>query len=122
VVKVAMPDCSDASGPGTFNVTLDGKAIDFPVTGVVLEMQGNYQFLHTLDNFVYYYSFGDRVGEMIVSGIGLSAEPALPTTPAQQKGICGLYSLYMENRRRKRKQQISKLVTTTAEVDHCGRF
>jgi hypothetical protein len=98
-----MPDCPDGSGPGTFNITIDGKKIDFPVTGAVLEMQGNYQFLHTLDNFIYYYSFGDRIGEMIVSGIGFigsscSTSPTGGSAGASNNGICGLYQLYMEKR------------------------
>jgi len=39
------------------------------ITRVTVSQQGNYQFLHTLGNDVYIYVFGDRIGEIAVSGL-----------------------------------------------------
>ena len=54
------------------SVSVDGEQLNAIVTGVTLEMSGNYQFLHTLNDLVYFYSFGDRVGSLIVTGIGFT--------------------------------------------------
>lgn len=40
------------------------------VTGMTLEMSGNYQILHTVGSLIYFYSFGDRIGTLNVTGIG----------------------------------------------------
>ena len=50
-----------------FRIKLDGRQIWLPVTGFALDVGGNYQFLHTLSDFIYFYSFGDRVGELTVT-------------------------------------------------------
>ena len=54
---------------GTGGLFGGGKQIWLPVTGFALEVGGNYQFLHTLSDFVYFYGFGDRVGELTVTGM-----------------------------------------------------
>jgi hypothetical protein len=70
IVKVNLCPQGGGGGGGTFNVTVNGAQLGFPTSGFILEMQGNYQFLHALDQFIYYYNFGDRVGELTVSGFG----------------------------------------------------
>ena len=47
-----------------------GIAFSAPITGFALEQNGNYQFLHTVNDFIYVYSFGDRISELVISGIG----------------------------------------------------
>jgi hypothetical protein len=37
--------------------------------GVSVSTQGNYQFLHSLRNFIYVYIFGERIGEITLSGL-----------------------------------------------------
>lgn len=39
------------------------------ITSAKIHDQGNYQFLHTLNNTIYAYVFGDRIGDLTVSGI-----------------------------------------------------
>lgn len=39
------------------------------VTAVGLSQQGNFQFLHTLRNFVYVYVFGERIADLTLSGV-----------------------------------------------------
>ena len=42
------------------------------ITQAAIVENGNYQFLHTLNETIYVYVFGDRIGELRVSGIAFS--------------------------------------------------
>lgn len=42
---------------------------NFIVTQASINQSGNYQFLHTLQDMLYIYVFGDRISEIQVSGI-----------------------------------------------------
>lgn len=89
-VEIARPNC-----PTTQVLTID---IDGPVTAIVtgmtLEMSGNYQFLHTLNDLVYFYSFGDRVGTLTLTGLGF-----IQTCANSTKGsVMKMYDYYMEKR------------------------
>ena len=83
-----------------------------------MEMQGSYQFLHALDNFIYHYSFGDRIGEMTVSGIGFVGDPEITNASCagdnvvDTKNICGLHELYM------RRKQSTILDNTLLKIGH----
>ena len=111
-----------------FRISFDGEQIYLPVTGFALEMGGNYQFLHTVSDFIYFYSFGDRIGELSVTGMafirrscntGVGAYVPVPnginlfdpndprwiTTSnnffglgQEKNNICDLYDFYMRNR------------------------
>lgn len=92
-------------------VTIDDSdgAITLPVTGFDLELSTSHQFLHTLDKFIYVYSFGDRIGTYTVSGLGFSdcnnAGLVLATPSGGQVGGSpdenhpkGIYAYYIKNR------------------------
>ena len=111
-----------------FRISFDNEQIYLPVTGFALEMGGNYQFLHTVSDFVYFYSFGDRISELnvtgmafirracntgvgfdvpIINGINLTNpnDPRWITTSnnffglgQEKNNICDLYDYYMRNR------------------------
>jgi hypothetical protein len=78
-------------------VTIDDAAFgasSLPVTGFDLDLTTSHQFLHTLDKFIYVYSFGDRVGTCTFSGMGFTdctADDGV-TSPAD------LYKYYIDNR------------------------
>jgi hypothetical protein len=38
------------------------------ITGISLSSRGNYQFLNTLRNFTYVYVFGEKMGDITISG------------------------------------------------------
>jgi hypothetical protein len=65
---------NDQSASDVFAVRFAGPnglvSFSAPITGFALEQNGNYQFLHTVNDFIYVYSFGDRIGELVISGIG----------------------------------------------------
>lgn len=66
--------CGTGAAETVFAVRFSGGggALSFtaPVTGFALEQNGNYQFLHTVNDFIYVYSFGDRISELVISGMG----------------------------------------------------
>lgn len=85
---------SDGSGAGN-------KFLSVPITGFAFEQQGNFQFLHTVNNFTYFYIFGDRVADLTISGIGFIPAACTPGGGPGSSGkgsICELYSWYRENR------------------------
>jgi len=67
---------TDAGIPITTRIGLDGwtgaenmKAI---ITGLSVAAAGNQQFFQSLRNFIYIYSFGERIGELMVTGATFS--------------------------------------------------
>jgi hypothetical protein len=73
-----------------------------PITGFRLELASNHQFLHTLSNFIYVFSFGDRVGELTISGVvvtGCSASNDAGSAPnATDSSMAKLYDRYLKKR------------------------
>lgn len=72
-------------------ITVDG-GFNSIITSLSLELSGNYQFLHTLNDFIYVYSFGERIGVLNLNGVGF-------TKPCADKGaIMDAYTYYKRNR------------------------
>lgn len=103
VTKVAACDTSQKLFSITFDdvTTIPGwfwstpaTTLTAPITGFALEQNGNYQFLHTVNDFIYVYSFGDRVGELVVSGIGFAATCG----SASGAKLCNVYDFYRKNK------------------------
>ena len=90
-VAVARTGCTAAD---VFSIKVKGKEINAITTSMSLELSGNYQFLHTVNNFIYFYSFGDRVGTLSVSGVGF-----VNACPNASKGlILDVYQYYLDKR------------------------
>jgi len=63
------------SSPGTITFGMGGwtngaSAQNAVISGVSASTQGNYQFLLTLRNYTYVYLFGEKMGDVTVTGIG----------------------------------------------------
>ena len=71
-----------------------GSELTAPMSGFALELNGNYQFLHTVNDFIYVYAFGDRIGELTISGFGFVK--ACPK--ADKAKICNVFEFYQTNR------------------------
>lgn len=90
----------DTSSP-IVALSVDGFDANIAVTGTALELSTNHQFLHSLDHFIYVYSFGDRVGTFTMSGFTFTggAKPlcgdATGTAPSTPNDI---FDYYMQNR------------------------
>lgn len=57
-----------------FRILIAGTDITSPSTRAIITQSGivengNYQFLHTLNETIYAYVFGDRIGELRIGGI-----------------------------------------------------
>lgn len=67
-----VEDCGSADKNNVFAVGFFDSRVKLtaPITGFALEQNGNYQFLHTVNDFIYVYSFGDRISELVLSGVG----------------------------------------------------
>lgn len=73
VVGIVRDGCDPEDN---FFVSVSGASGDLIdsaiVTNMSLELSGNYQFLHTLNDFIYAYSFGDRIGSLNIGGVGFA--------------------------------------------------
>lgn len=106
-----------AGGLLPFRIVMAGMDITAPNTraiitqGAIVE-QGNYQFLHTLNETIYAYVFGDRIGELRISGICF-AHPCDST-------ISGMKQI-IDNYRAKRIAQTGGPVQVSfGEIDYKG--
>jgi len=106
VVEITREDCAEAF----FTIQVDDDPINGIMTGVSIEMSGNYQFLHTVNNFIYFYAFGDRVGVITFTGIGF----VKPCPDAKKGALLELYEYYLENRASKRGGKAQSLTIAAA--------
>ena len=51
------------------SVNIPGPVI---LTQAAISQKGNYQFLHTLNDSIFVYVFGDRIGELLLSGMAFA--------------------------------------------------
>lgn len=91
ILKV-QTDCKNSDSIAA--VSVDGFVANVPLTGFALDLSTNHQFLHSLDEFIYVFAFGDRVGELTLSGITFTGK-CPNTTSGEPKDI---YSYYLQNR------------------------
>ncbi len=73
VVRVTAAH-QQAGGLLPFRIIMAGTDIAAPNTRAIITQggiieNGNYQFLHTLNETIYAYVFGDRIGELRISGV-----------------------------------------------------
>lgn len=88
-------DCGDK----ILKVTFDGGTVDGIMTGMSLELSGNYQFLHTVNDFIYFYAFGDRIGTLAVSGVSfINACTTGGANRVAPKSLIDLYNWYQTKR------------------------
>lgn len=115
--------------PGVVTVVGGGEADnplrvaidDFPETGqqggaalteVAVERNGNFQVLHTMQDLVHVYSFGERVGNIRAAGL------AFARTCAGIEGLTTVLEYYERNRLEARSRPVSIVIGTSG----AGRF
>lgn len=112
-VEVTRQGCTDAD---FLTIKINGESFtsEFVLQGITLELSGNYQFLHTVNDFVYFYAFGDRVGMLTVTGIGF-----LKTCDGAKNGskIFEVYKYYNKNKTVARGGKALKIVLTAPSGD-----
>jgi hypothetical protein len=79
-------------------IKVDGFITTVPVTGYTLELNTNHQFLHSLDEFIYVFAFGDRIGELTLSGISFTGTVCGTSGPITDAAADSIYKYYADNR------------------------
>jgi hypothetical protein len=112
---VAVVGARGANNP--LRISID----DFPETGqqggavlteIAVNRNGNYQFLHTMQDVVHVYSFGERIGDFRAAGL------ALARTCDGVEGLTTVLEYYEQNRLERRSRPISLVIGTSGS----GRF
>lgn len=85
----------DCDANSFLQIDADGLSEQAIITGMTLELSGNYQFLHTLNDLIYFYAFGDRVGTLNLTGLGFVA----PCANATKGAILTIYDEYYIRKR-----------------------
>lgn len=91
VLKV-QTDCKPGAST-LIAISVDNFVANVPITGFSLDLSTNHQFLHSLDEFTYVFAFGDRVGELTISGVAFTRR-----CPGLEKTAGPLYQYYLDNR------------------------
>jgi hypothetical protein len=101
-------------------IKLGDKALSLPVTGFALEMGGNYQFLHTVSDFVYFYAFGDRISQLDITGMAFINRACPGSTDAaartEENSILDAYELYMARRATNRNEDMKSVPLTLGRM------
>jgi len=85
------------------------------VNNISVQAQGGYQFLHTLSDFIYLYTFNERVGEIMFSGLAF-AGTCDDQLDEEETGIEKLILWYEQERATVRKQPI--IITLGTSVSY----
>lgn len=112
------------SGVFPINFSDSGASIslNLPITSFALEREGNFQFVHTMNDFIYFHIFGDRISQLQVSGMGFIA----PTCNAAGSPVAGgqgsiglLHTWYEKNRAAGLKRPVA---VTLGNSSLCGAY
>ncbi len=85
------------------------------ITRLGCSMAGNFQFMHTIGNDVYVYTFGDRMGQVVLNGLSFSAQ--CPDDGSQQHGFEKLMTWYRANRIASRKGAVRVIIGRSTVLD-----
>jgi hypothetical protein len=85
------------------------------ITRLTVSHQCNYQFLHTIGNEIYIYVFGDRIGQVTLSGLSFAAEcnPCATGPQDSKHGFEKVLAWYEEYRVAARRDPIEVLIGET---------
>lgn len=91
---------TDPAVPSRFSFNLEAwdgfETLRAIITRVTVSKQGNYQFLHSLGGTIYIYVFGDRIGQITVSGVAF--ERGCEEDETGRLGIENVQEFYETNR------------------------
>jgi hypothetical protein len=104
------------------SVTVDNKDLitDAFVTGVSIALSGNYQFLHTVNNFIYLYAFGDRISSINITGMGFIRVCNGATN--EKTKLQKMYDFYKTNRVAKKTKPLDIVLAGTNSATASFKF
>lgn len=99
-------------------VELDDAPIDFNIersiiTRVVVSERVNAQFLHTIGADIYVYVFGDRIGNVVISGLAFASSCHGGEGADDRHGAERILKWYRKHRLSRRKEPIRILIGNT---------
>ncbi len=86
-------------------IDLKGRSI---ITQVGLVQNGNFQFLHTINNQIFVYVFGDKMSELRISGLSFAQE-----CDSGSNGADDIFEQYAQNRIAQKAQPLTLTVGRT---------
>ncbi len=90
----------------------NGKDFKAIITAVSVSNQGGYQFIHSLRDYIYVYIFGERIGELTVSGVTFMGS-CDSSTGGGDSGIEAVLQYYEEMRATKRLKPVDVQIGIT---------
>lgn len=125
VVKLDDPGVTQGLLPGA--VAVKEAPITFEqrrsiITRVVLAQETSQQFLHTLGGDVYVYVFGDRIGQMTLSGLCLAMDCTAGDAGDGEHGVERMLGWWNENRLSKRPQPLIAMIGNKAVTAFAGQM
>lgn len=107
IAKAPPRACPD--GPKFLSITVDGQDMytNGLLTGVSISATGNYQFLHTVSNFIYLYAFGDRISILSLTGMGFVKN----CEGAENTQLQKIYDFYKSKRIAKKTQPLDIVIS-----------
>lgn len=90
------------------------------ITGFRAKLRGGVQFMHTLNDFIYVYTFGERMGQLTLSGLSFyqdcqNFDEALQGTP--DHGLEEVIGYYGLNRVNERAPPVTVVLGTTTSFN-----
>jgi len=109
VVAYTPKTCPDSAKFLTVDVDNINLLNNGLVTGVSIALSGNYQFLHTVNNFIYLYAFGDRISALNITGMGFIK--TCTGVGAEKTQLQKVYDFYLSRRVAKRTNPLNIVLT-----------
>lgn len=109
-----------AGGLLPFRILMAGVDVTAPNTRAIITQSGivengNFQFLHTLNQTIYAYVFGDRIGELRIGGICF-ADPC----PSMSESTSGMSQVIKDYQANKISVKGSPVQVSFGEIDYKG--
>lgn len=111
---IALADPTDTAFPIALQGWGNALSMKSIITDLAIARQGNCNFSHTLKDSIYAYSFGERIGQMRISGLSFASMCGTDSTT----GVEAVLNYYNQNRIVAAKSPITVAIGTTA----AGRF
>jgi hypothetical protein len=108
VVALTDPGLAGVVGLVAVNPSLQYQQQRAVITRLTVSQQSNFQFLHTLGSSIYVFSFGDRVGQLTLSGL------CFTDCSTGDSGIEEMLAYYNANRLAARQDQVEVIIGSTS--------
>jgi len=119
-LQLANVDSISGNAAGPPNPSTSGRVTyqyhNTIITGLGVSAAGNFQFLHTIGNDVYVYVFGDRMGQVMLSGLSF-AQQCNNGQPQADHGFELLLRWYQANRIAARKAPVRVNIGRSTNFD-----